>query len=241
MIDIVKHYSRGLSRPRIIIAVFCALLWQENAVAGTSDWRPRVKTALDNLDATNLDEDWYFNMEVLEEDRLRLIHSDPRRDTYEKRQLLTVNGLAPDSQQLAEFHDAEVKRIDDIDPDTVGYGYMVDMETLNLLEVSDGHAIFSFVPRVKRLENSRDQLRGTLLLDPATQQIKVIEIVNVDELSPAFSVTLDTFQLRLSFEQEQGANLLQTLESHTVGRMGFVKSFDALVTVDFSEYTRAQP
>ena len=237
----VMRYSRVLPRYLIVIAVFSCLLWQENSLAETSDWAPIVKAALENLDATNLDEDWHFTMEVLEEDALQIIHSDPRRDIYEKRQLLTVDGIAPDSQRLDEFHDKEVKRINDIDPDALGYAYMVDMETLELIEASDGHTMFSFVPKVKMLEDSRDQLRGTLLLDSATQQIEEIEIINTDDLSPAFSVTVNTFRLGLSFEEEQGENLLQKLESHTVGKMGFLKSFDALVIVDFSEYTRAQP
>ena len=235
------RYLRVLSLYCVVVTVFSGLLWQENSLAGTSGWAPIVKAALENLDATNLDEDWHFTMEVLEEDELQTIHSDPRRDTYEKRQLLTVDGIAADSQRRDEFHVKEVKRINDIDPDALGYGYMVDMETLDLIEASDEHAMFSFVPRVKMLEDSRDQLRGTLLLDSATQQIKEIEIINTDELSPAFSVTLDTFRLGLSFDEEQGENLLQKLESHTVGKMGFLKSFDALVIVNFSEYTRAQP
>ena len=237
----VMGYLRVLSRYCVVVTVLSGLLWQENSLAGTSDWAPIVKAALENLDATNLDEDWHFTMEVLEEDELQIIHSDPRRDTYERRQLLTVDGVAPDSQRLDEFHDKEVKRINDIDSDAAGYGYMVDMETLDLIEDSDEHLIFSFVPRVKMLEDSRDQLRGMLLLDSATQQIKEIEIINTDELSPAFSVTLDTFRLGLSFDEEQGENLLQKLESHTAGKMGFLKSFDALVIVNFSEYTRAQP
>ena len=235
------RYVGVLSLYFVAVTVFSGLLWQENSLAGTSDWAPIVKAALENLDATNLDEDWHFTMEVLEAGELQMIHSDPRRDTYEKRQLLTVDGIAADSQRRDEFHVKEVKRINDIDPDALGYGYMVDMETLDLIEDSDEHLIFSFVPRVKMLEDSRDQLRGTLLLDSATQQIKEIEIINTDELSPAFSVTLDTFRLGLSFDEEQGENLLQKLESHTVGKMGFLKSFDALVIVNFSEYTRAQP
>ena len=235
------RYVRVLSLYFVAVTVFSGLLWQENSLAGTSGWAPIVKAALENLDATNLDEDWHFTMEVLEAGELQMIHSDPRRDTYEKRQLLTVDGIAADSQRRDEFHVKEVKRINDIDPDALGYGYMVDMETLDLIEDSDEHAIFSFVPRVKMLEDSRDQLRGTLLLDSATQQIKEIEIINTDELSPAFSVTLDTFRLGLSFDEEQGENLLQKLESHTAGKMGFLKSFDALVIVNFSDYTRAQP
>ena len=116
------RYLRVLSLYCVVVTVFSGLLWQENSLAGTSDWAPIVKAALENLDATNLDEDWHFTMEVLEEDELQTIHSDPRRDIYEKRQLLTVDGIAADSQRRDEFHVKEVKRINDIDPDALGMG-----------------------------------------------------------------------------------------------------------------------
>ena len=176
------YYARMLPRCVAVITVCCCLLWQGNSVAQTPYWAPIVKAALKNLDATNLDEDWYFTMTVAEKGELQIIRSDPRRGTYEKRQLLTVDGIAPNSQRLNEFHDKEVKRITDIDPDARGYGYMVDTQTLELIEASDGYAMFSFSPRVKMLEDSRDQLRGTLLLDSATQHIDDIEIINTDAL-----------------------------------------------------------
>ncbi len=44
-----------------------------------------AEAALAKLDATNLDDDWYFSMELVEEDELRIIRSDPHRDKYEKR------------------------------------------------------------------------------------------------------------------------------------------------------------
>ena len=200
-----------------------------------------VKTAIKNLDTTNLDDDWYFTMEVLEEGEVKIIRSDPARDTYERRQLLTVDGETPGNQYQSAFYDKEVKRIDDIDPKASGYTYMIDIETLQQVDSQDGFATFTFVPRVKVLERARDQLSGTLLLNLATQQVEEIEIFNTDKLSPAFSVTLDTFRLQLYFAPQVGENLLQKLESHTAGKMGFFKSFDALVVVEFSDYARAQP
>ena len=62
---------------------------------------------------------------------------------------------------------------------------------------------------------------------------------NLGKLSPAFSVTVDTYRLVLKFQQEQGENLLQKLESRAVGKAGFMKSFDVLVAATFSDYKRA--
>jgi hypothetical protein len=178
-------------------------------------------------------------MELVEEGELRIIRSDPHRDKYEKRQLLIVDGVAPDNDRQRKFRESEVKRIDELDPDASGYRYLVDTQTLALIEQRNGYAKLAFVPRIKAMEKSRDQVRGALLLNTQTQQIEEIEISNTGKLSPAFSVTVDIYRLLLKFQQEQGENLLQKLESRAVGKAGFMKSFDVLVAATFSGYKRA--
>jgi hypothetical protein len=211
------------------------------AAVSTADVSAALDAALGTLDATILDDDWSFTMEVVEEDESRVIHSDPRRGKYEKRQLLSVNGAAPDKAQQAVFHEAEVERIDGIDPDAQGYSAMVDQETLQLLETGDDYVRFSFVPKVKALEDSRDKVGGFLLLNLVSRQIDQIEILNIEPLSPAFSVTVDTYRLTMQFEQEQGENLLSKLESQAAGTVGFLKSFDSQVAISFSDFQRAVP
>jgi hypothetical protein len=201
----------------------------------------QVQTALQKLDATNLDDDWYFTMEVVDGEELQIIKSDPFREMLERRQLLTVNGDAPENERLEKFREAEEKRVDDLDPETAGYTYMVDTDTLEFIEESDGDIAFSFIPQVKALEDSRDSLRGALRLDTRTGQIEELEIHNTEKLSPAFSVTVDRYRLSLRFQQEQGENLLRKLESDAVGKAGFLKSFDSKVKVTFSDYRRAAP
>lgn len=223
----------------LVAALFPLLLWQAMSSAEPSHPASLVEAALRKLDATNLDDDWYFTMAVLEKDELQIIRSDPRREKYERRQLLKVNGEIPDGERLEVFHEAEVERIDGLDPDATGYGYMVDTQTLQLIAQDDGYATLSFVPRIKALQESRDKIRGTVLLNMATQQIDKIEILNTQELSPAFSVAVDSYRLTLLFQQEQGEVLLKKLESRAVGKAGFVKSFDSLVVVTFSDYERA--
>jgi hypothetical protein len=223
------------------------LLVQPNVLADPAAQAPSaqtfaaVQTALKTLDATILDDDWSFTMEVEEEDELRLIRSDPGREKYEKRQLISVNGVAPDKKRQDEFRETEVERIDGQDPDTLGYSYMVDMQTLQLLEAGEAYATLSFVPRVKALEDSREKISGILRLNLGSGQIDQIEILNTEQLSPAFSVTVDTYRLLLQFEPQQGENLLSKLESHAAGKAGFVKRFESLVAIDFSDFKRAVP
>lgn len=210
-----------------------------SASATEADFLPIAQLALQKLDATNLDNDWHFTMEVVEGDDVLIVRSDPHRSKYEKRELITVNGKTPDNDRQSEFRDGEVDRVDEIDPEASTYSYMVDATTLKLVQNSDGLATISFLPRVKAMEESRDQLGGTLLLNLQKQQIEQIEIFNTRKLTPAFSVTIDTYRLNLKFQQEQGETVLSKLESEAVGSAGFLKSFDKAVAVTFRDYKRA--
>lgn len=253
----VKHISAGqnsgaatynqnmqvraaFSKVALCAMIFTLLFCRSDAFSETGDSTLKVaEAALAELDATNLDDDWHFSMEMVEEDELWIVRSDPHRDKYEKRQLLSVGGVTPDDSRQKKFRESEVKRIDELDPDASGYRYLVDMQTLEMVEQRNGYAKLSFVPRIKAMEKSRDQVRGALLLNTKTQQIEEIEINNTGKLSPAFSVTVDTYRLVLKFQQEQGENLLKKLETHAVGHAGFLKSFDVFVAVTFSDYKRA--
>lgn len=228
---------------KILTAVVLSptLFWPSLVVADAADVIPVVEAALTKLDATNLDEDWSFTMNVVEGEETRIVSSDPHREKYQARELLLVNGVAPDKKRLEEFRETEIKRIDDLDPDKADYRYLVDAQTLQITNLDERNATLSFQPRIKALEDERDKMRGTLVVDLNTGEITEIEILNSGELSPAFSVTVDTYRLTLRFQEEQGANLLSQLESHAVGKAGFVKRFESLVTVGFSDYSRAAP
>tara|TARA_R110001599_G_scaffold353826_1_gene599259 strand:- start:32875 stop:33609 length:735 start_codon:yes stop_codon:yes gene_type:complete len=219
----------------LLLLLVCVPVWSEPQ----TDPSAIVGTALQSLDQADIDNNWFFTMEVEQDGENLLIRSDPRLEKYEKRQLLTVNGSVPGKDRLDEFRAAEKKRIDDIDPGKEGYRYLVDTATLQLIEESEGYQTLSFVPRLKDLEDSGDKVRGSLLLDTSTNQIEKLDIYNTENLSPAFSVSLTTLRLTFSFRQEQGAMLLATMYSQLEGKAGFVKSFASEVTIDFNEYQPA--
>jgi len=230
---------RGGGIPSACLAL--VLLASTSVPAQDLDALPQVQAAVARLDATDLDEDWYFRMEVTEDEEARIIESDPARPGYERRQLVSVGGAAPDEAQLEAFRKAEKKRIDDLDPETRGYEYLVDTGTLKLEDVGETHTRYAFVPRVRAMEKSREGLQGTLLLNNGTGQVDRLEIHNTEPLAPAFSVTVDTYQLILDFGEEQGEHLLQTLESTASGTAGFLKRFDSNVVVHFLDFRRAAP
>jgi hypothetical protein len=221
--------------------VLSLLLWNPPLTAQAPEFRSRVQAALEQLDATDLDADWYFTMDVVEGEEVRVVESDPTRGLYGRRRLVSVDGEPPHAARREKFRHAEEQRIDHLDPDARGYLYMVDMATLQAVEGAEGYARYTFTPRLKDLEKARDQLEGSLQLNASTGQIDRLSIRNTEPLKPAFSVTVDTYRLVLTFEEEQGERLIRTLVSHTVGKAGFLKGFDAKVDIAFRDFRRAAP
>lgn len=234
--------ARFMSHMRWLAALFIVLLaWPPNSTAEQSELIAIVQKAIKSLDATNLDNDWHFTMEIIEDNEVQIIRNNPHGEKYEKRALVTVNGTVPDKKRQAEFRKSEVKRIDDLDPDSSGYSYLVDAATLSLIQAGSKQAEFSFRPKLQAMDNVRDQLQGSLFLNLATGQIEKIEISNIEKLSPAFSVTVEKYQLTLRFHPKQGQNLLNELESQAIGSAGFLKSFEKVVHIAFSNFERALP
>ena len=174
-----------------------------------------------------------------QENENQIIRSDPMKNQYERRQLLQVDGKAPDKSRLQAFREEEVERIDNIDPETKGYGHLVDSSTLQFVAQRGELSEFFFKPRINTLQDTAGKMRGALLFNNTTHAIEKIEVRNTQELSPAFSVTVDSYRLSLLFEVEQGARLLRKMESHAVGTVGFLKRFDQLVVIDFSDFRPA--
>jgi hypothetical protein len=200
-----------------------------------------ARKAIESLDATTLDDDWHFTLKIVEEDEEQIVRSNPSGGKYEKRELISVNGVVPGQQRQEKFRESEVKRVDELDPESSGYRYLVDATTLSLVQASGNQLEFSFRPKIKAMEDVRDQLQGSVWLNLETGQIEIIEIFNLEKLSPAFSVTVDSYKMTLRFQLEQGENLLKELESRVIGNVGFLKNFERVTHVSFSDYQRAMP
>lgn len=153
-------------------------MWPANSIAEQAELIAIVQKAVESIDATNLDNDWHFTMEMVEKDEVRIIRNNPHGEKYEMRELISVNGNVPDKQRQAEFRESEVKRIDELDPDSSRYSYLVNTATLDLIQASGKHAEFSFRPKVKTMENVRDQLRGSFFLTWILARLKKIEVLN---------------------------------------------------------------
>lgn len=224
-------------RMRLATVLLCAAL--ALPALGAASHRDRVAAALADLDAADMDGRWQFTMAVQQDDALSIVTHDPSRGGYEIRQLQSVDGAAPSDRQLRKFREEEKKRLDERDPDTANYAYLVDLDSLRL-EATEGDVLrFSFAPRVAQFDEA-EQLQGTLRLNDDTGQVEQIVIRNRGELSPAFSVTVAHYLLALEFVDFEDARLLGGMTSEVRGKAGFLKSFDVNTQVSFSDYRQVE-
>lgn len=226
-----------------LLILLTPFAWSDTAgvdvdVNTSVDLGAAVQSALNSVDNNDLDANWYYSMNVLQDEEQQVIHSNPKREPAARRELIEVNGAAPDDARKQEFRDAEKKRLSEQDEATQKFNHLVDMETLNLLEVREGIAEFAFIPRIPQFEEARESLRGKLLLDTQNNEITRLEIFNIEKLSPAFSVSVDDFRLVFNFAPQEGVQLLQHMETRARGKAGFVKSFDSSTTVSIGDYRR---
>jgi hypothetical protein len=220
-------------RVLLLLLLLPGLGWSQEAI-----YIEQVVANLQRMDAVNLDQDWYFVMTAQQDTELLVTESDPTREPLERRRLRTVNGDLPSDQRLQAFREQEKKRVEDaeVQKDTLKYSYMVDAQTLSLLEEKGSLVTLSFSPDIQAFESDRENLAGTVVLNKVTGLLEKITMKNIGELAPAFSVTIDEYEMVLSFASQQGELLIDEMMTKIAGSYGFVKSFDSESVIYFGDY-----
>jgi hypothetical protein len=227
---------RRLSAGALLLAL--VFLPIQPLLGDTGDVRSAVERAVLSMDETRQDERWHFTMTMIEESEEKIVRHNPLQEPLQQRTLVSVEGKAPNKSQLKDFRKREAQRIEDRDPEA-NFSYLVDLETLQQTSVSNHLAEVSFSPRIKQLEDFRENFAGKLILNTASNTIDRIEISSNSAFSPAFSVTLEHYRLSFSFRDEQGARLLHSMVSVASGKAGFFKRFETETRVSFGEYAPA--
>ena len=200
--------------------------------------RELVESNLHRLDSVIIDEAMFFTMTMRLDKELLVVESDPTRDKSERRKLVSVDGAPPTKERLDKFVEDERKRLaeEEQNPERNLYAHLVDTSTLELDGVENGIARFRFAPRLANFEDQQDRMQGTLSLDTGSGLLTQIRIENTEELSPAFSVSIQRYQLELNFGLSDDYLLIQAMTTQIDGKLGFVRSFQSEVQVEFSDF-----
>lgn len=217
----------------ILLALLPGQGWSQEAV-----YVEQVRANLQQMDAVDQDENWYFIITAQLDNELLVTESDPTRVPLDRRRLRSVNGEPPTAARQLAFREQEKKRVEDaeIQQDTLKYSYMVDAQTLSLLEKNGSLVTLSFTPNIQAFASDRANLAGTVVLNADTGMVEKITMKNTGELAPAFSVTIDNYEMVLSFLPQQGTLLVSDMITRLEGSYGFVKSFDSESVISFGDY-----
>ena len=91
---------------------------------------------------------------------------------------------------------------------------------------------------MEEFEKDQDKMEGTLRLNTDTQFIDEIMVINTEKISPAFSVSVKKFSMKLLFSVVDGQTLVARMATTVEGKAGFLKKFKSSTETIFSDYRR---
>jgi len=224
----------------LVVLVFTLLYSGHVQSSDSTDYVALAKSRLAEMDEMDTGENWFFTTTIYTDEETVVSRNDPGKKEGARRELISVNGEPPTPERLKKYEKNEAKRLKDRDSDDSRskFSEMVDFSTLELVEVTDGQALLSFTPVLDRLEDESDKLNGSLRMNADTHFIEELSLANTEKLSPAFSVSLKTFNMIFSFSPVDGVVLLSGMKTNIEGKAGFLKKFKESTEIAFSDYHR---
>jgi len=214
------------------------------------DYEALLKTSVARFDAVDM-EQWAFIQTTDDGKKIRVESYDPRREETQRWQLVSIDAKAPGSKALKRY--AKRKKKDreaaakarakretgDNDGQAVAFN-LKDMITPGSLvaETTVGHLVtLQFKPRLKNMgDDATKALAGTLVLDMATGALQKMTVFNTDELSPAFSVSIDRLNMDFEFAEVDGSLLPRVMRVNMHGKFAFFKTIQQTSTQRWSDY-----
>ena len=223
-----------------VVIVFTLLHSGHVQSSGSLDYVALAKSSLAEMDEMDTGENWFFTTTINTDEETLVSRNDPSKKEGARRELISVNGEPPTSERLKKYEKKEAKRLEDRENDDSRskFSEMVDFSTLALVEVTNGQALLSFTPMLDGLEKESDKFNGSLQMNADTHLIEELSLANTEKLSPAFSVSLNTFNMNFSFLPVDGEVLLSRMKTSIEGKAGFLKKFKKSTEITFSDYRR---
>jgi len=228
--------------PFLYTAMFASmfLLSSHAQSSDATDYVALARSGLAEMDEKDTSENWFYTATIQTDGEILVSKNDPGKEEGERRELISVNGEPPTPERLKKFEKREAKRIKNKDKDRSRsqFSEMVDYSSLKLVEVSNGQAVLSFTPVLDGLEDESDKLDGSLRMNVETHLIEEFSLANTEKLSPAFSVSLITFNMNFAFLPVDGEVLVSQMKTNIEGKAGFLKKFKESTEIMFSDYRR---
>lgn len=192
--------------------------------------------------------EWAFTESTLEDELVFTGRYDPRLPEGERWTLLSVDGREPTDEELEDYLDGKEDEYqwDDDNDESDHQTNMVDFETLELIEETDDHWIFSFVPDGDDLDGEEEQkfmeqVTATMKIVRDGHYLEYIDLRNEKTIKPAFSVRINDFRVRLTFgPAAEGGPIVQMSEEVRIkGRALLLVTFNEKESTRYSDFEYA--
>jgi hypothetical protein len=220
--------------------IIACLLPLQVAAGDYSALLQEAASALDN----DFDNQWAFTETSIESELTTVARFNPANPRGERWHLLTVDGRSPTGEEIADFAEEKAEeswRSDDYEKDEPGNDVeeMVEPDSLQLIEETDEHWLFSFDPSED--DDEEEFLKfvdATLRIAKDGPYIEYIHMQNNKPFRPQFGVKVKEFVTRLVFGPAAtgGPIVPLSVDIRIKARAFLVVGVDETFSTSFSDY-----
>lgn len=223
---------------RAVFAVMLLSIYMPLAIA-VDDYKTLLDEAIANIE-WEFEDSWAFTETSLSEGELFIGRFDPRLEGDEQWTLISVDGKEPtDKQRRKYLYDKEEQSGDSNDEDN-RVTAIVDADTLELVEETDQHWLFTFVP-------AEDQDAFMTSVDAKIRIVKdgryvdSLEMRNFQDIKPGFGTKITRFQMRFTFGPalDGGPIMPKSIDVQVTGRALLFIGFDDIEVTKYSDFEYA--
>jgi len=228
------------------ILLLIAIVWSATAHANPANESEQiVNQALAALD-NDYKSSWaYTRASTKNENPTTLGRFDPSLPQAEQWSLISLGDRAPTAKEQAAW---VARRIQNDEDNKDGFGKMVTAGSVQLLEESATHWLFSFVPAPDKDDDKKDRkliskVTGKLRVNKGGHFVEEISLANEEPVRPAMGVKIKLFEMQMTFGpiSEGGPVVPLSVNTHVQGRAFLAVSIDDVKKVRFSEYQKVVP
>ena len=212
-------------------------------LAGAEDHAAFVRQAFAAIDG-EFRKDWAFTETSIEDDVTFTWRFDPSRESGKHWLLTGIDGRKPTQEELDRFGSRSEDNRDDDDNETLADELeIIDFDSLELVEQSSRHRLFSFKPTGEDNADEAErrfmeQVSGRLSIALDGPYVEYLELRNDKPIRPATGVRIKRFLTRLVFARlgESGPVVPMSVDVEIKGRALLVVRFDEKESIRFSDF-----
>ncbi len=189
---------------------------------------------------TDAPKGWSYTQNTTAEGKSLEERFDATRPDFERWTILKKDGRAPTDDEQRDYREKLTRR--SRGGNAPSFTDQFDLASLET--IADTTERGTYRCRLKRGESgdtTADFLRVTLSLHKPSGTIESLEIASIGEFSPTFGVKIADMKttMTFSFASDTTPSLPQKVTTRLRGRAFWIKSLDADMTVNYSDYVKA--